>query len=44
MGALGVDVDKLVVVVEGGEREDGSGSINTSLSSPASAINHHMVA
>jgi hypothetical protein len=27
VGALGVDVDKLVVVVEGGEREDGSDGI-----------------
>ena len=32
-GALGVGVDKVVVVavVEGGEREDGSGSVNGGL-------------
>ena len=29
MGALGVCVDKEVVVVEGGEREDGSIGINS---------------
>jgi hypothetical protein len=29
VGALGVGVDKVVVVVEGGEREGSSGSINS---------------